>query len=667
MALLQAYPIAELGGPERVIETAISLSDQRNHADEKGGAGFNLGERLRETVWSSFMTMAAPAEGRIPESTNKSDSTPSPQWPDSGAEDDADAAGKPNALLGTLRNTVWRGFSNQSSMDTRSSSVPPAAPSSPASNVAGANLPNATGAGGIGSRLGNSIWRGLTNQSAMEAPVSPTESTMTLPPPPEGDGLTPPSSASSSFWNYTEKLKDSDTAASFSKTRTNWTVRASALWGRSVPSSTASSPEYSHHPRTGSLSMPGRSWAEMFPKRGSLPAHYDKEYSPPPKPNFRESRYFSPQRQNVPESPPIIGLSSPLLAKSKSAIASLTGSTPAPKSGPRPLLLSSSSLITSHHPSRSSPSAARFTQFQDRISSSNALSASRNHPDHDFANRGRYVPLRSGVTPRPMRSTRTVQSDTEGRIPQSLSPEIESEPLRPSFRSKDPRTHERRRSSADSAMRGWGQVDIPDSPSTIPSSTPPRSPTTVTNGTFARVNGASEEQRSSVALNVPDVVHSQIESRVGAKRPWNTASGLPASPRPPISARKVTSDSSTSHDNLPSTRSKRHVRPTNLRLKRSDTDLGRSSTGEQRNNDVNNLVPTNLTDLAGVTPRAAEFRSGSPERPTRLRKNSRSPRPTLRKPDLPDKETFSSDGDDEGYDEFLSAYESEDGAYVATS
>jgi hypothetical protein len=34
-------------------------------------------------------------------------------------------------------------------------------------------LPSATAAGGLGSRLGDSIWRGFTNQNATEAPPSP--------------------------------------------------------------------------------------------------------------------------------------------------------------------------------------------------------------------------------------------------------------------------------------------------------------------------------------------------------------------------------------------------------------------------------------------------------------------------------------------------------------
>ncbi|KAF8488788.1 regulator of Vps4 activity in the MVB pathway-domain-containing protein [Gautieria morchelliformis] len=619
MALLQAYPIDELGGPERIIDTAIGLDNQRKLADRKGGAGFNLGERLRGTVWSTLMTRATPVEPSIPESNNESDSTPSPEWPDSGAEDEGDATGKPNALLSKLGNTVWRGLTNQSSMDAPASPLPPAELSSPISHPAGTPLPNPTDAGGIGSRLGNSIWRGLTNQSAMDAPPSPTESPVPSPPGPESDAPVSPS-ASSALWGYTGKLKDSDAAASLSKTSTNWSARASTLWRRSNPLVPLAHPNMQH------------TILEL------------------------ESRYYSPQERTAPASPskPVLGSPSPLLAKSKSALASLTGniSTASSKSAPRPLLLSSSSLITPSNPrlpSRSLASVTASHQAQDTISparsTSTSLSVLRSsvHSDRDSEpSNGRFVPLRRSVSPRPPHSSHSgvARSDRESST-QPLKPATESEPLRAPFRTH--LRHERRRSSEDSARR-----ELPDSPSTIPSSPPPKTPTTV----------GTNERHSSIELNLPGMVQTpRIDKHVGRKKSWNTASG------PSVTPRKATY--------CPSVRSKRYgPRPTHLRLKKSDTDFGRSSQAtivESRNSvDVTSLVPEGQSDVTANTPRATEFSSpGSPERPTRIRKNSRSPRPALRKIELPTTGSFSSDGDDEGYDDFLSAYESEDGPRTA--
>lgn len=676
MALLQSYPIDELGGPERVIDIALGLVSQRKPGERKGNTVFGLGERLRGTVWSNLMTKSTPIEPSIPETDNETDGTPSPEWPDSGEEDEGNATEKPGVLLGKLGTTVWRGIMNQSSMEVPPSPLPPNSPLQPPSPVNNSldipTLQNPVGAGGLGRRLGTSIWRGLTNQSAMDSPPSPAEPSLPLSPQAEGDSLASPSS-SSGLWSYTEKLKDSDVAASLAKTSTNWTARASTLWRRSNPSSTVSSPGYpEYHSRAGSLGASGKSWVDILPKRGSLPTLHDKEYSPPPRPNFRESRYFSPQELSGPDNPsrPAIGLPAPLLAKGKSALASLTGSS-TPKSGPRPLLLSSSSLITPSNPRRSSRSPAPVapsSRSHDPSSfASKSLSVTRNSVQSDRdsePSNGRFVPLHEGASPRPPRNSRTgVTRSAAEDATRLLNRGNDSEPLGAPFGLTHLRNHERRASSEESARRGWGQVELPDSPSTLPSSPPPKTPTTVTNGTNVRVSGGSDGQGSSVVLSVPDAVHPpQIDKRVGRKKSWNSTPGSPISPREPAS------DSSTSQEKAPSVRSKRYgQRPTNLRLKKSDADLGLSSSPTpiepRANGDVGALVPECLSDLTANTPRAAEF--NSQEHHTRVRKNSRSPRPAPRKIDMPTKESFSSDGDDEGYDEFLSAYESEDSARVA--
>ena len=670
MALLQKYPMSELGGPERVIDIAVGLTSRR----ELAAAAPGLGGKLRGSVWTGFITRKPPPEHSSREPDTQSDGTPSPEWPDSGAEDGDDTETPAGALLGKFGNTVWRGITNQSSMDVPS---PPLMPASPAGKLDELPSPNVatSSAARIGNKLGDSIWRGLTNQSAMEAPPSPTEPSMPSPTPSESDGLLSPIS-SASIWNYRERLKESDAAAALSKASTNWTAKAVTLWSRNTPTSTASSPEFpSRHSRADSLGISNKSWTEMFPKRGSLPNHYDKEYSPPPRPNFRESRYFEPEQRSLSKSS--VGLPSPpnLLIKSKSALASLTGSTPAPalKTAPRPLLLSSSSLITPSNPRRlgRSPTPVPRSPQPQRDSMSSVSSASTSlssarystHSDRDSEpyNTGRFVPLRRGA--RSSSSRPDVARTTRPEITQRLGPENDSEFTQGASSSSLPRNHQRRTSSEESTKRGR----LPDSPSTLPSSPPPKTPITVVNSPDVRVNGGKEPPQGSLMFSESGNTRGapSVERKVGRKPSWNTSFVPPASPL------ETASDSSTTHDPGLPVHNKRHgQRPVNLRLK-SDSDLRRSTSAavvEQRSpRDMTALTAENFSEAIVKTPRATDFPSpSSPGRPTRVRRNSRSPRRPLRKTDTPEKGSDGEEGDDEGYDEFLSAYESEDNNTTAS-
>ncbi|KAF8580909.1 hypothetical protein K439DRAFT_1636664 [Ramaria rubella] len=672
MILLQAYPVNELGGTERIIEIAADLQ-QRNYLERKAFRTPGLGEQLRGKVWSKFIAKAVPAEPPIPES-NESEGTPSPEWPDSGAEGEDDVTETTgSALLGRLGSTVWRGITNQSSMDVPTSPLihgSPIHPLSPASSSV--ILPSSpTSVARIGSRLGNSIWRGFTNQSAMDAPPSPVESSMHSSRPEFEDPASP--LPKSSFWSYTGKLRDSDAAASLAKTSTNWTARASTLWQTS-PSSTVSSPEFTtHRTRPDSLGTSSKTWTDVLPRRGSLPSNY-KDYFPPPRPNFRESRYFPPGGYSVTSSPSMSAVALPstpaLLAKGKSSLASLTSSAKStPKSVPRPLLLSSSSLITPSNPRRSTRSPAPVAPSscsRDSMSSASSTSAplsvarqSASERDSETGD-GRLVPLRRTISSRPLRtpSLGVTRQNTKERPKKQLSSRNEQGSLDESFSST-----ERRASSGESATRGWGRVELPDSPSTLFSTPPPKTPTTLMGSSDIHINGNTDRPtvsgacRGVVTVPVPD-------KGPGRKKSWNGGSGPPASPL------EATSDSSTSQDNPPPIRSKRYgQRPINLRLKSSDGDLNRSSQAgmihvETRNiSDSASLAPDSLSDVTANTPRANEFPSpNSPGRAARIQKDSRSPRRAQRKGDLPAKGSGGEEGDDEGYDDFLSAYESEDGA-----
>lgn len=162
------------------------------------------------------------------------------------------------------------------------------------------------------------------------------------------------------IWNYAEKLKDSDAAAAFAKVSSNW--RAKALlgtWGGRGPSSPQNASQGNE--------PPGEGYARTEGRHASLPTmHRPEIYSPPSRPAF-----FRPPRDSVigssprPSSPPASPPWSPqseggFLSRTRNLQDTFTALTrsqspplPPSKAGPRPLLLSSSTLITA--PPRSRP------------------------------------------------------------------------------------------------------------------------------------------------------------------------------------------------------------------------------------------------------------------------------------------------------------------------
>ncbi|KAF8522218.1 regulator of Vps4 activity in the MVB pathway-domain-containing protein [Hysterangium stoloniferum] len=662
MSFLQKYPVEELGGSERIIEIAREIQSRRSTEASSITRG-GLGDRIRGTVWSGLLNRGGLVQSQVPESPGHSDGTPSPEWPDSGEEDEGDHTERPNALtLSKLGTTVWRGITNQSSMDVPPSPLPPSTPIKEEYPVATSatstlNHPLAAEAARLGGKLGNTIWRGLVNQSAMDDPPSPSGS----PPPtyPETP-ISPTSSTSSGIWGYAGKFKDSDAVASLSKTGTNITAKASAFWRRSNPSNPTTLSDTLSHNRASSVAASSTSLPDLLQKRGSVSSsNHDEGYSPPPRPHFRESRYFSPDEQHPPGSPSIsfANLSSPpaLLVKGRAALASLAGSTPTPpppppqRSGPRPLLLNSSSLITSSNSRRSSRSPA--PRPRDSLSSTSSvstpLSQRKNtaYSDRDSdVGSGKLVSLRRNFPPR--------RTDTKAHSDTGDMPQFESFAEKGGSILASPNLNGR-----ESAQKGWTQVNPPDLPSTLLSSPPPV--TSITMKSEAQV-----QQQPVIATDVVQRDASLSEGTMRRKKSWNSATS-------PVAPRAEASDSSTSQDPIPWTRGKRHhgARPAHLRLKKSNSEFEQSVSRETTefqhtaNGDPESLLPEVLGEVLAVTPKAADF--SSPDVP-RTRKNSRSPG-RVYDGESPVRGSGGEEGDDEGYDDFLSAYESEDGVHPTSS
>lgn len=676
MSFLQQYPVEAAGGIEVILQTAYDLTLRREAEASSSKSGtVGLGVRLRDTVWKGFATQPSIIESQ--HETEESDRTDSEE-------------------------------------ETESEQI------------------TTRGASSLTSRLADTVWRGISNQSAMEAPPSPTSPYATLPPSPEPPAKIlpePPTddtqkvnpSRASKIWGYAEKFRESDTAATLAKVSTNWRVKAFDAWNKrssgssstflAPPSSSRpSSVEYEYSRRT-SLVEETFSKPSGSDKRrgGSLPGIDRSEvYSPPARP-----AYFHPPRDSIiftgnksPLSPtnhekPLSDAGSPGSSGFRASLASLGFAShneppkPPSKSAPRPLLLNSASLITSPHSRSPTPSSADRAWadsvrgkrpspvHQDSISSISSVS-----PNARFSSRGsarselesdtgsRIVPLRSARSPRPGGSRHVTPTSSITSSPPSA------------HRRMDTETSAHSGSDDGSNDKGWSRVDLPESPPTGPSPPPPRTPeATAIMTTDVRVE-APEPQQSSLALGDAN----DTESEKPVSSPGSKLSRRP----PPLSRLSVGGDMS---EDSPTTQAP--PRSPRLKSKRAPPRL---ATRTQKNAKSENGTPAHDT-LAperpgsdeldnATTPRATSFDATFPTTSTsprparrvrkasgegngevRTRKLSGEGRERMKKGSVDGRgrkvsgerevtkhkrDSSAVQGDDEGYNDLLSAYESED-------
>lgn len=300
-SLLQGYPIETAGGVDWILQTAYDLRGRREQQNNRTKDDkLSLGARLKVTMWNGFTNQIS-----------------SPEASPAGSEyDDSDFLSEEGSRTG----------------------IPPNLESSP-----------------VTSRLATTVWRGLTTQSAMPpslagmpAPALPRSSS---PPIANPETSTKTSQISLNLWSYAEKLKDSDTVATISKISSNW--RAKALIG--------SWRGTNDPPQVGASSKSSRSESSgeghTFRSRGgSLPPPDRSDvYSPPARPLYfrppRDSLIFAGKPTlsptSISEFPP--GDISWRKENIHASFESLTqqNSAPVARSAPRPLLLSPSTPITS--------------------------------------------------------------------------------------------------------------------------------------------------------------------------------------------------------------------------------------------------------------------------------------------------------------------------------
>jgi len=652
MGLLQVYPLESAGGIDSILQTAVELRKRREEESKATKVTTTLGTRLRDTLWKGFTNQntSSPSSPETSESSeeeprNDGDETETPS---------VDVSSSAPSLTSRWANVVWQGITNQSAMEA------PASPVSP--------LP-----------------------SSSASPLRPSSPVSPLPPPsPSPSSPLPPASPKSpasstsatspSWWGYADKIRDSDTAASLSKVGTNWRVKALQAWSKT---SAPSTPVASDTPQ--SLVRRGADSSDRRSSEGAVNTHHERSfsntsrsrsetYSPPPRPSYfrppRDSMLPQPRRDVLPApTPPESGDDTPsteanIIRDSISSLAGLVSPTPSrssPKPAPKPLLLNSSSLITrpTPHPRRRHDSQSEWESdtLTSRIVPLNRRSISPMAPQfHKGSGRPQSSSSEKGANGQDLFSSRGLNS--------------------PSGRSDG------------SASRGWSRADRLDSPVTLPASPPLTTPPPPISAlSRAAVSGTGSQHASMV---IPEPTVRVLETPIQAKK-------LVRKKTPPPSRLDYTSDSSAAHDIPPLPSPRMRQRRIAQALATIHTQGARSTEDDTTSPNTLNL-PDFLDDHDNtVTPRAAAFydineldstSSASPAFPTlppirtrkvsgegrrahadtsepRARKisnRSHSPRPRKVSDSKSAKrvESAAEEGDDEGYDELLSAYESED-------
>ncbi|KDR81502.1 hypothetical protein GALMADRAFT_221365 [Galerina marginata CBS 339.88] len=614
---LQAYKPKYVGGIERVLQTASELAQRREQESITAQPTMSLGTRFK--MWRSF---ALPAE--VPtEPSKRQDHT-------------NDETGPPyqSNLAFQITDTLWKGFTNQTAMED---SPPTPSPRSPSLS--------------------------LSQEPSVYSITSKVDGTQSGPTSPSLQG-------SFGIWGYAEKLKDSDTVATLSKVSSNW--RAKGLlgsWGISSLDRSNSSSQSIRNDKEDASQV----HSNPTERRGSLPfADSPRVFSPPARLSPSEDSF-----QNPPGfSPPINGS---LIGKTKSLIAMARSPPPTSKSAPKPLLLNSSTLITSgrRHP-RSENAGSTPTLDPDEWA--DVMRTKRQHFHRDSQSSV------SSLSP----------SDAFGRTPKSTRSDWESDPnpsriialnrrsvspMAPTFRVGHARPSSRN-SSVSSGLHSPPTLAksplqesnlINSQPISFPSDILGATPVKASVNTALQTGSYSEQETDSsdtTSNELPPPSRRPSRKKLGALHEsedtaYSVAIGLPA--------------------RAPRVRSKRHPRPANLQIQ--DGQRLRISAEQKTSSPSNLTVEWPGDELENITtPKATSFDSdespGLPKSPRRSRKPSSGDleRPNEEQPrkvsgghrtrkisaesrEVPRnrRESEAEEGDDEGYDELLSAYESEDG------
>ncbi|KAF9792755.1 regulator of Vps4 activity in the MVB pathway-domain-containing protein [Thelephora terrestris] len=641
MVFLQNYPVNVVGGMEAVLQAADDLTTRREaevRAAQTPSTG--VGARIRGAVWGfsgqpgSAVTMPA----------NVTNESARPQEFLAGI---TDFTAGPSVLTSRIANTVWRGITNQSAMDEPTSPTTPSASGSP--------------------RYPFPPSPQLLAQPFSPGPLSPLVLGSRV-------GTPEPLAIGTNLWNYAEKLRDSDTAAKLSKASTNLRVMALDAWHkRGSPEETHDHLEQSKAQSTSDVShirkYSVQSEGSYFSRKHSF-SDADPTYTPPPRPS-----HFRPPRESIflDTSKVSSTPASPTLSAVSELSVSSTGSGRSISGGPKPLLLSTSNVIPPAdegkkiwgHIARDSVSSTSSLSPTDYRSKRRTESLSW---DSDTS-KSRVVPLRRG---------------TGKMSPAAIAAKISRS--RPDSTSSERSDHLGKLSEEPKPIVGAEtQPSIPEEEHVNPPSPIHSSPRETLLNFVTPVSEAVhvqdvEPQRGSLMLR--DVLDGNIRSSLRKK----TRSTIDQEPGATISeASKIGARIKLSQ----------RVKP-RRQLPRIHTAAGASERTTGTSPNTLQLPEWPRVVEEAPTPRASDFEVAfpsssptrsprSPRRPrklsgekeTRPRKASGENREGTRPRKVSgemrkasggsirhNRESSSIEGDDEGYDDLLSAYESEEGHRV---
>ena len=582
VSLLQPFNISDAGGIERVLQIASDLSQRRSRESMTRQANPSLRDRFGVNMWKDFTSQ------RLPSNENPMN--------------------------------TGNGTDNKNSDASATSSNP-----------------------SLVSQITNTVWKGITNQTAMESPSTPPSPTVPLPPLNLEPELNP--QTTSNLWSYAKKLKGSDTVATISKISSNWRARAllSSSGGGPQPTNIVSDDSSHNHSKLGL-----NSYEQDSPRTSSSTHSLDLPVETPAEGSSQQSN-----RSLLEKTKSLLSSRSPPLAPKST-----------PKSAPKPLLLASTlvtsgqSGLKSHINSTTLPDREEWADvmrekqhyiYRDSLSSASSISPS-----------DRYV-----RTPKSTMSDR--ESDTSSSRIVSLNRRSVS-PMAPSFRS----VHERLESTTSSISSGFTSPPLPRSlgnrktsartasTSESPTILQTYSPLSDPNPKESDSDATSNERPSSVIrlTEAEDAELSTRASRVRAKRyPRLSNLSIPDGPKPHTSVEDKGCNSSQLTVEWP-----QHENEAVL-----TTPKGSCFESEEHGPISRKLSRSPLRKkLSGELVHHQRKVSVDTIRDYRQRKVSNGHRPrkiSTESREIPKNRRDSSaeEGDDEGYDELLSAYESEDG------
>jgi len=617
LSFLQNYNLKHVGGIERILQTAFELSKRRE----------------KETI-----TSASP----------------------------------PISLANQLRANIWKGFSPQRASPSE------LVPQTPELHIGGHDGSDRETSGTtyqstFTSQIKTSLWRGITNQTAMEGSPSP---------PPSPDPARHVATdwdhypqAASNIWGYAEKLKGSDAVARLSKARSNWHAKGLlSSWGINARSSTESS-EFKAESTQDNF--------EPVARRDSLPSSPPSIFSPPPAdPSIQKSQNLLPPNNKG------------LVEKTKSLISMVSPPGSATKSAPKPLLLnSSSSVVSGSKASNGHPRAASAGDMPDTDEWADVMRLKRQHFHRDSQSSISSLSP-SDVFGRGLKSSKSDRdSDTGGSRIVAINRRSIS-PMAPNFRGPPSRPSSRNSSTSSDIhsppLRTRSPLQSSSSKNYLPlmlgmaihgsAGQIIASPPGITS-TIVSFSGRESEDSDAMSSELPSSARSLWKKPIGRSDSEDTLNSAPVG----------------ALGRSPRLRPKRHPRPANLQIQ--DTQRSRISFEQNSINPSNLTVEWPVDDQDNIaTPKASSFdsddcipvSSGPTKSPRRSRKTSpngqdrpsknsiefederrtrkistlhRTRKVSTESRDVPKgrRESAAEEGDDEGYDDLLSAYGSEDG------